>query len=140
MATTTIYELPLFTDSTNYRYSTALGGQSLGIRLYWNSRAALWHMDVLRDDESPIYSGVTLVPQYPLLADIPNTELPGYFLLKPINVELGVSPTDKLKDDPLSLASAFKLFYVLPGEGQRYGDAPRPGDWNEIIQAFYERR
>ncbi len=115
MATTTVYELPLFTDSTNYRYSTALGGQSLGIRLYWNSRAALWHMDVLRDDESPIYSGITLVSQYPLLADIPNTELPGYFLLKPINVELGVSPTDKLKDDPLSLASAFSSEEVEEG-------------------------
>lgn len=92
MATTTVYG----TSSLHRLYKLSifhcLGGQSLGIRLYWNSRAALWHMDVLRDDESPIYSGITLVSQYPLLADIPNTELPGYFLLKPINVELGVSP------------------------------------------------
>jgi hypothetical protein len=107
---TTVYvELPLFTD-LKYRYGISLEGVAWQFTFYWNSRAKQWHMDILREDQTPLVLGIPMVSQYPMLSDynLEESGLNGYFLLMPVNL----SVAQQLNDGPTVMPEFFKLFYV----------------------------
>ncbi|ATW58384.1 hypothetical protein CNR37_00177 [Pseudomonas phage ventosus] len=106
----TVYiEMPLFSDE-KYRYSIPLEGTSWQFTFYWNGRAGQWHMDILREDQTPLVLGQPLVAQYPMLIDYNLEEqgLTGYFLLMPVNVEI----TTQITEDSSVVPEFFKLYYV----------------------------
>lgn len=84
MGTTTIVELPLYTDLI-YRYGAAIEGQQKQFTFYWNNRVGLWHMDIRNEDQTVVVLGVPLIAEYPMLVDHPMLEygLTGYFVLLP---------------------------------------------------------
>ena len=109
MATTTIINLPLYTDPI-YRYGVTLEEEAKQFTFYWNSRCAQWHMDIHNEDQTVIVQGIPLVPQYPILADFPleSYGLTGYFMLTPINA----SQVDTLDDSSAVMSQFFELFYI----------------------------
>jgi hypothetical protein len=114
MTDTTYVEMPLYTDE-RYRYSMSLEGVSWQFLIYWNNRSTLWHMDIRREDQTPLTLGQPLVPQYPMQVDynLEESGLTGYFLLMPINDAI-VSQFNK---ESKILPEFFKLYYVyLTGE------------------------
>lgn len=108
MAITTI-ELPLYTEK-RYRYSTSIEGQSWQFTFRWNDRASLWHMDIHKEDQTPIILGHALVPQYPMMLDyiLEDFGLSGYFLLLPINTII----SGKITDNYGIMPQFFTLLYV----------------------------
>lgn len=113
--TETVYvELPLYQDE-KYRYGISLEGVSWQFTFYWNGRAGQWHMDIRREDQTPLVLGQPLVSQYPMLVDYNLSEsgLSGYFLLLPVN--LGI--VKNIAEDPSVVPEFFKLYYVyITGE------------------------
>lgn len=107
---TTVYvELPLFSEE-KYRYSMSLEGVSWQFTFYWNKRIGQWHMDVRRDDQTPLVLGQALVAQYPMLLDynLEESGMSGYFLLMPVNIAIDKQITEDLSVVP----EFFKLYYV----------------------------
>lgn len=108
--TSTIYvEMPLYPEE-KYRYGISLEGVSWQFTFYWNGRAAQWHMDIRREDQTPLVLGVAMVAQYPMLIDynIEEQGLSGYFLLMPVNSAIDSQITENSSVVP----EFFKLFYV----------------------------
>lgn len=108
--TSTVYiEMPLYTEE-KYRYGISLEGVSWQFTFYWNGRAAQWHMDIRREDQTPLVLGIALVAQYPMLIDynIEEQGLSGYFLLMPVNSAIDSQITENSSVVP----EFFKLFYV----------------------------
>ncbi|QNO00294.1 hypothetical protein QGX21_gp147 [Pseudomonas phage phiPsa315] len=113
MATTVSIEMPLYED-LKYRYGLSLQGQSWQFTFYWNTRCSQWHMDLRREDQTPIILGYALVPQYPMMVDynLEDVGLTGYFLLLPINATIG----SKITEEPSIMPQFFSLFYVYNTE------------------------
>lgn len=112
--TSTVYiELPLFTEE-KYRYGISLEGISWQFTFYWNGRAMQWHMDIRREDQTPLVLGVPIVTQYPMLVDYNLEEqgLTGYFLLMPVNVAVA----EQLTQESSVMPEFFKLYYVYLSE------------------------
>lgn len=109
MATTTIVQLPLYTDNI-YRYGATLEEESKQFTFYWNSRTASWHMDIHNEDLTVVVQGIALVAQYPMLVDYPLTQygLNGYFMLLPINA----SQVSTLGNSSMIMPQFFELFYI----------------------------
>lgn len=108
--TSTVYiEMPLYTEE-KYRYGISLEGVSWQFTFYWNGRASQWHMDIRREDQTPLVLGIALVSQYPMLVDynIEEQGLSGYFLLMPVNSAIDSQITENSSVVP----EFFKLFYV----------------------------
>lgn len=106
----TVYvEMPLFTED-RYRYGITLEGVSWQFTFYWNSRINQWHMDIRREDQTPLILGVALVSQYPMLIDynLEESGMTGYFLLMPVNI----SVIEQLHDSQDVMPTFFKLYYV----------------------------
>lgn len=106
----TIYvELPLYLDE-KYRYGIALESVSWQFTFYWNGRAGQWHMDIRREDQTPLVLGQALVPQYPMLVDynLEESGMTGYFLLLPINNAI----VDEITKDHTIIPEFFRLYYV----------------------------
>lgn len=102
-------EMPLFHEE-KYRYSISLEGVSWQLTFYWNERAGQWHMDIRREDQSPVVLGQPLVAQYPMMIDY-NLEaagLSGYFLLLPVNIAIAAEVNKSSSIVP----EFFKLYYV----------------------------
>jgi len=57
------------TDSTrgNYTQRTVLDGREYLLRLRWNERSEKWYLSIYDQDESPIYEGIKVVVNFPLL-------------------------------------------------------------------------
>lgn len=111
--TTVLTELPLFTD-LDYVYGINIEGQSKQIRIYWNARCGMWHMDLRNEDQTEIAMGVPLVIEYPILIDFQMTDygLTGYFVL--VTDVVGTPP-------PVTSASSvvpqfYSLLYVYVTE------------------------
>lgn len=108
--TSTVYiELPLYTDE-KYRYGISLEGVSWQFTFYWNGRAGQWHMDIRKEDQTPLVLGQPLVAQYPLLLDYNLEEqgMSGYFLLMPVNIGID----SEITQDSSVVPEFFKLYYV----------------------------
>lgn len=108
MAITTI-ELPLYSEK-RYRYSTNIEGQSWQLTFRWNQRAGQWHLDLHKEDQTPVLLGQALVSQYPMFLDynLEDFGLTGYFLLIPINTSVAT----KLSDGYSIMPQFFSLFYI----------------------------
>ncbi|WP_338807659.1 hypothetical protein V8U11_16045 [Pseudomonas chlororaphis] len=110
---TVLVELPLFSE-LSYRYSASLETVSLQFKYYWNERATQWQMDIRLEDQTPVILGYALVPQYPMLIDLPleNIGLSGHFELLPVNVAVASALTQESSVMP----EFFKLYYVYDVE------------------------
>lgn len=108
MAITTI-TLPLYSEK-KYRYSTNIEGQSWQLTFRWNDRATQWHLDLHKEDQTPVLLGQSLVAQYPMFVDyvLEDFGLSGYFLLLPTNS----SVANKLSDGHTIMPQFFSLQYV----------------------------
>lgn len=109
MADTIYVEIPLFSDE-NYRYGISLEGVSWQLAFNWNGRSGQWHMDIRREDQTPLVLGQALVAQYPMLVDynLEESGMTGYFLLLPVNIEI----TTQINEDYTVMPEFFKLYYV----------------------------
>lgn len=109
MASTIYVELPLFSEE-NYRYAISLEGISWQFSFNWNGRAGQWHMDIRREDQTPLVLGQALVAQYPMLVDysLEESGMTGYFLLLPVNLGL----TTQINEEFSVMPEFFKLYYV----------------------------
>lgn len=106
-------QLPLYT-TTSYRYSVSLEGTSFNIKIYWNSRAAQWIMDLYEEDQTEIVTGTAIVPQFPILQnfELSAYDLSGYFVLLPVNIAV----TDTISDGSDVMPSFFNLYYTYATE------------------------
>lgn len=112
--TNTVYiELPLFLEE-KYRYGISLEGISWQFTFYWNGRCGQWHMDIRKEDQTPLVLGIALVAQYPMLVDYNLEEqgLTGYFLLMPVNIAIA----DQINAESSVVPEFFKLYYVYLSE------------------------
>lgn len=110
---TVFVELPLFSD-LSYRYNASLETVSLQFKYYWNQRAKQWLMDIRLEDQTPLVLGYALVPQYPMLIDLPLEiiGLNGHFELLPVNSAIASAITQESSVMP----EFFKLYYVIDVE------------------------
>jgi hypothetical protein len=111
--TTNFVEMPLYPELT-YRYSISLQGISWQFKFYWVERAKQWQMDIRQEDQTAIILGYALVPQYPILEDVPLEVygLTGRFVLMPVNVAVATAITQESSIMP----EFFKLFYMYETE------------------------
>lgn len=111
--TTNFIQMPLYSDLT-YRYSLSLEGQSWQFKFYWVQRATQWHMDIRKEDQTPVVLGHALVPQYPILEDVPleDVGLTGRFVLMPVNIAVATAITQ----ESLVMPEFFKLYYMYETE------------------------
>ncbi len=112
--TTTFIECPLSSD-LSYRYSIPLEGVSWHLKFYWVERARQWNMDLRQEDNTPIILGYGLVPQYPILEDVPleGYGLTGRFVLMPVNVAVAT----QINEESSIMPEFFKLYYMYETEG-----------------------
>jgi len=111
--TTNFIEMPL-SDELVYRYSIPLEGNSWQLKFYWVKRAKQWHMDLRQEDQTPVVLGYALVPQFPILEDVPLElyGLTGRFVLMPVNIAVATS----LSQDSSVMPEFFKLYYMYETE------------------------
>lgn len=53
--------LPITPGFTEQRFATAIGDVTYLIDLFWNDRDECWYLDVLEEDETPIFHGAKIV-------------------------------------------------------------------------------
>lgn len=113
MVKVNMIEMPLYSD-LSYRYSMPLEGKTWQFTFNWNSRCSQWHMDIRRDDQTPILLGYALVPQYPMTVDYTFEDygLSGYFILLPVNSTISY----KLNESSDTMPEFFKLYYSYDAE------------------------
>ena len=101
-------ELPMYQDFY-YRYGISLEGQQRTLTFYWNEREGAWFFDMSNLDGAIVISGQKLVPQTPLMLNLPLSSLglTGYFMLLPNNLATKVNPADST-----IVPQFFKLFYI----------------------------
>lgn len=106
--TTQYVTLPLF-DDYEYSYTIALQNLTYIITFKYNERNALWFMDLATEDSTPIFSGLGVVPNYPMAFDYSLGNLQGYFWLEnipDINIE-------QYKLFPDKLRQYYRFFYIF---------------------------
>lgn len=110
---TNLIQMPLFSELT-YRYSLTLEGRSWQFKFYWVERAKQWQMDIRQEDNTALILGYALVPQYPILEDVPLElyGLNGNFVLMPVNIAVASSITQESSVMP----EFFKLYYQYQTE------------------------
>lgn len=101
-------ELPLYQD-IYYTYSIGLETSKYVFTFLWNDRAKSWHMDIRKEDQTPVVLGIKMVSSFPLMADytLEDHDITGYFVLMPKTREMGI-----LSDNPNNMAQYYRLYYV----------------------------
>jgi len=74
---------PLF-NSPYYSYTIDLSRQTYTLTFRYNSRSQGYSMDIFNAEETPLIRNVQLVPNYPLIRQFSLSEIPGEFVLVPI--------------------------------------------------------
>lgn len=110
---TIVTELPLF-DSSNYKYSFNLEGETFTLSFLWLDRTAGWYFSVEKADKQPVLTNVRLVENYPIIVDYALREqgLSGFFTL----VSAYDFPSNNLKKGPRNLAKHYRFFYAYQVE------------------------
>lgn len=98
-------DLPLY-DDADYSYSVSLQSQSYVIRVYYVERTQLWYFSVFEENQTPIFQGLALVPEYPITLDYLKSELTGFFRLVPI-------PAYKIVDPYLLYPDKIAQYYTF---------------------------
>lgn len=103
-----IYEIPLTNDGES-RFNITLGDQVLYAITKYNLNAECWMIDLWAADETPLLSGVMLVPNVDILKAYPQLKRTlGSMVVQELNI-------DDYKDPDL-LGSNVKLVWFPPGE------------------------
>lgn len=101
-----ILSMPLRQDVPAFEYEIELEGRTWRLGFVWNTRAALWHMDVKAQDGTTLLLGLPLVVDFPLLLTYRSmlTLPPGEFFL----VDLETKGEEAGRDN---LGTRFLLLY-----------------------------
>ena len=67
--------LPLYSDPS-YTYEVELSGSYYNLEFMWNDRSSTWCLNINNYDESPIVTGIRLIPMINLLSTYKNPALP----------------------------------------------------------------
>lgn len=65
-----------FKEASSFIEQITLSGTIFVLRFNWNSLNEFWSMDIQNRDEEPIIMGIKIVPNYPLLAQYTDNNLP----------------------------------------------------------------
>lgn len=84
-------DLPLY-DDADYTYSVSLQSQSYIVRIYYVERCKLWYLSLFEEDQTPVFQGLGMVPDYPITLDYLNNNLTGFFRLSPIPAYKSIDP------------------------------------------------
>jgi len=100
----TYLTLPLYQNS-DYYYIVPLEGIAYKIRLYYNVRIKVWMMDIRYADNTPIFLGIKVIPNYPMLID---HEMPfsGFFVLSSVGKD-----QNETISNPFEIWKYYKLYY-----------------------------
>jgi hypothetical protein len=60
------YQLPLRSDLARFDFVLSLDGVAYKFFFSWSTREACWHMSLFLEDETPIWSGIRVVVNWPL--------------------------------------------------------------------------
>jgi len=101
--------LPLHKEE-EYEYFASLEGNTYFFHFYYNMRMSTWFMDISYGDMTPLFLGIALVPNFPILFDH-TSPFTGYFWLDPIGEEV-----NETVSNPFELHKYFNLFYIYEGE------------------------
>jgi len=106
----TIQLCPLY-NSPYYTYTIDLDRSTFGLTFRYSSRSQGYLLDIFDAEENPIIRNIKLVPYYPLLSQYSIAQIPGDFLLLPIEettiAESGVP-------DPRRVDRTHYLVYISP--------------------------
>lgn len=69
-------KLPLNPELEADDFAIELDGEVWRFRFTWNQRMASWAMDLLREDETKILSGVRVATNYPILERYRSLDVP----------------------------------------------------------------
>lgn len=99
-----------FKDPSSFVEQVTLSGTIFILMFNWNSLNEFWTMDIRNRDEEPIVLGIKIVPNYPLLAQYTETNLP----LGEIVCQNIVKSPDVIRR--FDIGQNFLLVYYEPGE------------------------
>lgn len=73
-------ELPIFTNTPSYKYTTEIEGSIYQFQFYFNVRMDRWFMDIMTPASERIISGIPMLTNVDLIGRFRDTRLPaGYF-------------------------------------------------------------
>lgn len=101
-------DLPLF-DDPYYEYTVALEENSYIMEFLYNSRMELYTLKLKTEDDVTLFSGVAVVPLYPIGADYAIENLSGTFLLLPKSENI---LSEAYKEYPNKISQYYDLVYV----------------------------
>lgn len=103
--------MPLFEDAF-YSYSISLQDETYVVSVQYNERSEQWLLNLADADSVPIFSGVGLVPLYPIALDYAIFPLTGFFWLEPI-AEINA---EQYKMYPEQLNQYYRMYYIYEEE------------------------
>lgn len=100
--------------SVAFNFPVNLDSLTIYLRIYWNSRAASWFIDVFNSEEEAIELGVRIVPNNPLvLFGIDSWNLDGNLFVSPTATSTEISEDDqKISRTNFGGTNNYQLFYV----------------------------
>lgn len=98
--------------SADFSQTISLDDIPFTLRMTWNTRIESWFMDILDKDKNNILLGIRLVPNYLLIKDYSQTELPpgDFYLWDSENTPSDFNVTFD------TLGRRYILLYVTKGE------------------------
>lgn len=103
--------LPLYSDA-DYNYAVNLQGQSYTLDFKYNERAGIYFLSLLTSENTPIVSGVGLVPTYQILSDYAISPLTGFLWME----EKANIISEPYKTYPDKISEYYNLFYIWSTE------------------------
>jgi hypothetical protein len=98
-----VSEIPLLNQAQNF--TVKLAGTTYRLRLNWSMPANIWILDIAKEDETPIVSGIALVCNIDLLRPYPYLNFGGALVAQVI----GSADANPGYED---LGSTSKLFFI----------------------------
>lgn len=106
-----------FKEPASWREQITLDGSIFVLEFYWNALNEFWNMNIYDRDLNPIIYGITIVPNYPLLAQYSVLGKP----LGEIICQNIVGGTDVIRR--FDMSQRFELVYYSEGELQALSEA-----------------
>jgi len=81
MATDITYEIPIESEVPAFKHRVDLDDRTYVLNYYFNTRSAMWHMDVMDADENPLLMGRAMTVDCDLLFQYEDPNLPQAMLV-----------------------------------------------------------
>jgi hypothetical protein len=101
-------EIPLPTDTYNFRINITLDGDIYFMEFNWNGRLNFWTYDLILSDNTPLVQGIRLAVSYPLSKK--------YVYTKGLSQNLFLYDTTEKNEEPTfqGLGRRWRLMYGDP--------------------------